>query len=156
MDQDEESKSDETILEEHLQQDESLKPEECMGCNMCLKKGWVSETFKTGLTLQQCKIENQLSQDIDSLEDDMNSYCSLDCHNDLLSGWKNSERPIGHGQVQEISRIEVPFYKVNADHIHKIFCTTHLKLTKNLAQSKIEEINNKKRYALAFSEITLG
>ena len=52
--------------------------------------------------------------------------------------------------MQEISRIEVLFHKVNADHIHKIFAATHLKLTEDLIHSKIEEINTRKRDALSF------
>ena len=152
------------VLEERLEQDEFTKsddtptrPDRLSKQEKKILKDDFSETSKTPSIPQRRKKGNNTLQDIDSLTDDTNSleedsdsHLSTGYQKKSLSGWKNIERSIENAPLQEISRIEIPFNKVNADHIQKIFASTRIKLTENLICSKIEEINNRKRDALSF------
>ena len=109
---------------------------------------------QTGIQKENCfQLEENLEQELEEkcLYNDKSSYCSsLASCNDSVCPFKNIKRSIPKGQIQEISRIEVPTHKVNADHVRKILAATHIKVTENLVKRKIEEIDARKRDALSY------
>lgn len=108
---------------------------------------------QTGIQMEEdLQPEEKFEQELEDncLYNDNSSYYSSESCNDSVSLFKNMKRTIQKGQIQEISRIEVPTHKVKADHVRKILAATHIKVTENLVKRKIEEIDARKRDALSF------